>query len=343
MTPPPMNHLHTILSRATGLDAAALIVKERPALAYQSNRLYDVWADDRHLIAKEYLRPDELAVAPACEFNALHRLAELDVAPQPVFYDPALGPVVVYAYMAGEMWNRKRPSPAQLRQLAELWLQITALPVDGLWLSRGHDASPMELAARFRAWLQTYRAWSVAHYPPAVPLADLSLDVLQTRQPLFASLERLPATLRFCRSDNRFANVIARPDGRLGLVDWEDSGLRDPACDVADLLTHANQEDLLDEQDWRPFLDHYLPFHQAADAAFAERLHGYLTIFPLFWLALLLNAGLRKAQTGALPGWEINEMPANERLRRYLARALAWPDAAFDSHLASLPARRFFP
>ncbi len=30
----------------------------RPALAHQSNRLYDVWVDGQHLIAKEYLRPD---------------------------------------------------------------------------------------------------------------------------------------------------------------------------------------------------------------------------------------------------------------------------------------------
>jgi len=70
---------------------------------------------------------------------------------------------------------------------------------------------------------------------------------------------------------------------------------------------------------------------------------NYLAIFPIFWLALLLNAGVRRAQAGALSGWQINEMPANERLRRYLARALAWPDAAFDSHLASLPVARFFP
>ena len=343
MAPQPTNRLHTILSRATGLDAAALTVKERPPLAYQSNRLYDVWAGDRRLIAKEYLRPDELAVAPACEFNALQRLAGLDVAPQPVFYDPALGPVVVYAYMAGEMWNRKRPSPDQLQQLADLWLQLHALPVNGLWLSRGHYASPLELAGKFQLWLQTYREWGAAHFPPAVPLADLSLDILQTRQPLFESLERLPVTLRFCRSDNRFANVIQRPDGRLGLVDWEDSGLRDPACEVADLLTHANQEDLLDEEGWRPFMDRYLPVHQAADAAFAERLHSYQAIFPIFWLALLLNAGVGRAQTGALSGWQINEIPANERLRRYLARALAWPDAAFDSHLASLSSSRFFP
>jgi len=343
MIPQPTIHLHRILSRATGLDAAALTVKERLPLTYQSNRLYDVWAGDQHLIAKEYLRPDELTVAPACEFNALQRLAGLDIAPQPVFYDPALGPVVVYTYMEGEMWNRKRPSPDQLRQLAERWLQLNALPVNGLWLSRGHFASPMELAGRFQGWLQTYREWGAAHFPPAVPLADLSLDILHKRQAVFASLERLPPTLCFCRSDNRFANVIQRPDGRLGLVDWEDSGLRDPASEVADLLTHANQEDLLDEQGWRPFLDHYLPVHQTADTGFAERLHGYLAIFPIFWLALLLNTGVRRAQASTLSGWQINEIPANERLRRYLARALAWPDAAFDSQLASLPASRFFP
>ncbi|MBK8986164.1 MAG: hypothetical protein IPM39_08795 [Chloroflexi bacterium] len=71
--------------KATGLDMAAFVVRERLALTHQSNRLYDVWAGDRHLIAKEYLQPDELAVAPARELNALQRLAGLDVAPQPVF------------------------------------------------------------------------------------------------------------------------------------------------------------------------------------------------------------------------------------------------------------------
>jgi len=59
----------------------------------------------------------------------------------------------------------------------------------------------------------------------------------------------------FCRSDARFANVIARPDGRVGLVDWEDSGLRDPARELADLLHHPNQEDLIDAEGWQPFLD----------------------------------------------------------------------------------------
>jgi hypothetical protein len=30
----------------------------RPALPHQSNRLYDVWIDGQHVIAKEYLRAD---------------------------------------------------------------------------------------------------------------------------------------------------------------------------------------------------------------------------------------------------------------------------------------------
>lgn len=91
------------------------------------------------------------------------------------------------------------------------------------------------------------------------------------------------APLCFCRSDPPFANVIARPDGRVGLVDWEDSGLRDPACELADLLHHPNQEDLIGPDAWRPFLDRYLPSRRA-DAGFSERLRGYLAFFPVFWL-----------------------------------------------------------
>jgi thiamine kinase-like enzyme len=67
----------------------------------------------------------------------------------------------------------------------------------------------------------------------------------------------MPAPLVFCRSDPRCANVIARPDGRLGLGDWEDSGLRDPGREVADLLLHPNQEDLVAGPVWDAFLRPY--------------------------------------------------------------------------------------
>jgi hypothetical protein len=83
-------------------------------------------------------------------------------------------------------------------------------------------------------------------------------------------------------------------------VDWEDAGLRDPARELADLLNHPNQEDLLGPEGWRPFLDRYLP-SRAADAGFGERLHGYLALFPVWWLGLLLAEGMRREEPG--PAW----------------------------------------
>ncbi len=333
----------TVLTAATGQAAATLLVRQRPVRQYQTNRLYDVWANGRHLIAKQFIRPDELTTAPACEFGALQRLAHLDVAPQPLFYDPALGPVVVYVFLEGQSWPRRPPTARQLEQLADLWLRIQDLPPDGLWPSRGQQPPTGELAAQFRAWVGNYAAWAAANFGPALPLAQLILDLLAQRQSLFDDLTHVPAPLRFCRADDRFANFIQRPDGRLAMVDWEDSGLRDPAREVADLLTHVDQEDVVDEAAWRPFLARYIPVQQAADPWFEARLHAYRAIFPLFWLAWLLNYGLQRAQSGQLAGWHINEMPANERLRRYLARALAWPQTDFSAPLSGLGESLFFP
>ncbi len=340
---PVTSQLQRILNAATSQATPTLRVYPRPFGHYQTNQLYDVWANGRHLIAKQFLRPDELTIAPACEFGALQRLAHLDLAPQPLFYDPALGPVVVYVFLEGDAWPQRRPSAEQLRQLADLWLQVHDLPPDGLWLSRDQKQSAGELARQIQTWLRNYAVWAEANFVTAVPLARRCLNLLDQRQPLFDELDQQPVMLRFCRSDARFANFIQRPDGHVAMVDWEDSGLRDPAREVADLLTHANQEDLLDEVAWRPFLEHYTPALQATDPWFERRLHAYRAIFPLVWLAMLLNAGAQKAQTGGLAHWLINDMAANERLRRYLARALTWPDTDFDLQLAELEDSLFFP
>jgi thiamine kinase-like enzyme len=128
----------------------------------------------------------------------------------------------------------------------------------------------------------------------------------------------------------------------LGLIDWEDSGLRDPARDLADLITHPNQEDLLHRNDWQAFLTPYLARRGQLDATIQARLHLYLAIFPIFWLAILLEHGIQKARKGTVSGWHTNRLPTNERLRRYLARAQAWPDMDFHQQLAALESIEFF-
>lgn len=119
--------------QAFGWQSAMLTVRLRKPLAIQSNRLYDVLGEGRHYIAKQYLRSDELSSAPAREYKALQLLAPLDIAPRPVYYEPASGPVVIYEYMPGEMWDRQAVSPGDLSRLLEVWLQINAAQAD--WLA----------------------------------------------------------------------------------------------------------------------------------------------------------------------------------------------------------------
>ena len=156
-------------------------------------------------------------------------------------------------------------------------------------------------------------------------------------------LEYRPVRRYFCRSDARFANVVERPDGRLGLVDWEDSGLCDPAREVSDLMFAANQEDLLSSDEWEAFLRPYLAVQTPRDPLLRQRIHLYAALYPLYWLALLFRIGLERAREGTLATWTVNGLPADVRLRRYLARALAWPDRDFSGQLAELEDLRLFP
>lgn len=338
--------LQTIVAEATGLSPAAISISPRPPLDNQSNQLYDVWAINRHLIVKEFLKPDELQDAPVREFRALELLASLDIAPQPVLFQPltpSLGPIIVYEFMEGEMWDRHCPTAAELAQLAEVWLKMNAASTDDMWVSRGHNLSFSEIEARFRALFQTYAAWVEAEFAPGRQAVDLCFALLESRRIVMRELSDYTPPLCFCRADPRFANVIQRPDDRLGLVDWEDSGLRDPARDLADIITHPNQEDLVSPSEWQAFLQPYIAVRGELDSHLLRRMHLYLALFPAFWLAVLVREGMRLVGTDRLAGWNVHGLPANEKLRRYLARGLAWPEMDFSNQMKTVADVEFFP
>jgi aminoglycoside phosphotransferase (APT) family kinase protein len=328
------------IAHATGLDVAALSVRHRRPMPHQANRLYDVYADRRHLIAKEYMSDEELD-GPLNEYRALRLVEPLDIAPRPVFFDPSLGQVVVYEFLDGTMWDRRVPSAAELSSLADRWVELHSLPIEGLWIGRGQARNAPTQVLRLRAPIERYAAWAAGGDAARRDAAATCLRALE--RGLVNGLPLIPevAPLCFCRSDARFANVIARPDGRVGLVDWEDSGLRDPARELADLLLHPNQEDLFDTDGWQPFLDRYLA-SRAANAGFAERLRGYMALFPVFWLGVLLDDALRRTAAGTLDGWQINALEPNQRLQRYLARSLAWPATDPAAALADVAHMAFF-
>ncbi|HEX9074506.1 MAG TPA: aminoglycoside phosphotransferase family protein [Anaerolineae bacterium] len=331
--------LEAVVVQATHLPISAIQISPRPPLDYQSNRLYDLWINDQHWIVKEFLHAAEWQEAPRREFRALELLAPLDIAPSPVSYDPALGPVVIYQYMPGEMWDRRRPTPGDLARLADLWLKMNDIPTEGVLPSRGMDRTMAEIETGIRTGFQTYADWTRTVFPAGERAADLCLELLAERRFVIHEIFDRKPHLCFCRADPRFANVIARPDGRLGMVDWEDSGLRDPARDLADLMCHPNQEDLLSSEEWNAFLEPYLGVRSTFDDEIGERMELYLGIFPLFWLSVLLRQGIQRTNTDQLAGWKINHLPANERLRRYLHRGLVWrhPGSNISTHVAFFP------
>ena len=73
-----------------------------------------------------------------------------------------------------------------------------------------------------------------------------------------------------------------------------------------------------------------------------QRLRGYLAVFPVFWLGILLGDGMRRIADGEFDNWMINEMEPNAGLRRYLARAQTWPESDATMALANLSGVEFF-
>jgi len=335
------------VTAALGLASDEASLTLRSPLNYQSNRLYDLTVGGSHWIVKEFCKPDEFDLAPRREFGALELLDHLDVAPRPVHLQtdarPPLGPFVVYEYMPGQMWDRHRPSGQELSQLADIWLAFAEVPVNDLPIARAYRGSLAEDATGWQRDFEAHAAWAEANFPPALPAARLCQQALAGHQDTIQELSNTRSRLVFGRSDSRFANVIARPGGRLGIVDWEDSGLTDPALDIAELLVHANQEDLVSATEWEAFLAPYLAIRRPADPGLERRIELHQAMLSLMWLSILVSLGLSKAQSGCLNGWLVNEMPANQRLIRYLARILAWPAADFSFQLQTLNGLRFFP
>lgn len=100
---------------------------------------------------------------------------------------------------------------------------------------------------------------------------------------------------------------------------------------------------MLEWEEWQPFLQPYLAGRTVQDPGLPRRMHLYLALYPLAWLGWLLSAGVTRAKGGELQQWMIHEMAPNQKLRRYLVRATAWPNPDFGNERETLVDVVFFP
>ncbi|MCI0713432.1 MAG: aminoglycoside phosphotransferase family protein [Chloroflexi bacterium] len=335
--------MQSLIAHIAGVSSPDIIIQPRRSLDIQSNRLFDVFFGDKHWIAKEYLKPAEFAESPLREFQGLTLLSDLDIAPRPIHYEPhtpTTHPIVIYEYMEGEMWDRRKPSPAQLRQLADVWLLQANIKAEGLWMCNGGG----RVATYFVDWLNrsidAYRQWVDAHFPSGREAGSLTQQALHKCVAAAAALDSGSPLLCFNQSDTRFANVIQRPSNVLGLVDWEDCGLEDVGRNLAGLLLAPNQEDLLSFDEWQAFLEPVMTSQNRTMPGIEKRFWSYMLLTSMFWCGLFLSIGVGRT---TFEGWVANGLPVEVRLQRYLARALAYPSLNFTSQLEQIRALRFFP
>src|SRR5438105_35954 len=108
-----------------------------------------------------------------------------------------------------------------LNTLQTIAARATGLPPATSALSpRGPQAYS---AALIQAHLRAYADWVEAEFPAGRAAATACLGLIEHRRNVVDELSAANPALCFCKADPRFANVIQRPDGRLGLIDWEDS------------------------------------------------------------------------------------------------------------------------
>lgn len=205
-------------------------------VASGNNRLFRVTRDVDDWAVKFTIRDDRDRARR--EFNALTLLDRTGpgLAPRPVHleldrYDLS---VVVQNWIDGTpLWSPPADDATWL-QILRAYRRLHSLPSpDGAPWGAAHGpllipTTPEEIVSGTQAFAE--------QIPPTGQSARLS-ELLQTLRGL--KWLELPETRCWAHGDTNIRNLILTPDG-IKLVDWEYSGVTDPAHEIAKLMSHSN-------------------------------------------------------------------------------------------------------
>jgi len=234
---------------------------------------------------------------PEREWAALSLLSEHapDLAPRPLRREVAAdgSPVVVMSRLAGASLGAEPLTPAELAGLGVVLRRLYDVPAEVVEATGLSERTFGPTVAR-----STIREWA-AEEPDLGPCRDPSL-VTSALTVARAWLDAPAAGL-----DRVLDPVLGLADGNIGnavwdgttcrLVDFEDSGLSDPAFEVADLVEHVAVR-----------LPGVLAPEQVVaavglDAGQCARCAAYRPLFASFWLVMLLpgNRGFLRNAAGS--------------------------------------------
>lgn len=243
--------------------------------------------------------------APAREYFAMEALAPREIAPRPVAYvragqlGPGQWPIVVYQRMAGEMWDRPRPLRRRDGRSGPAVAGHPRGAGSGRAAGAGHRGRGRPAAsppAECLAPLCGLGPRSGTALPPDG--AGAGGGRLASRGCCRRKGGELPVREVYCRSDARFSNVIARPDGRLGMVDWEDCGVGDPAQFVADLRIGTKSGGLDQRRGLAVVLGPVSWHAWPARTTLARRVALYELLVASLWLGWMAERVLTDAAAG---------------------------------------------
>jgi aminoglycoside phosphotransferase (APT) family kinase protein len=253
------------------------------------------------------------------EFNALTLLGHLapGVAPRPIYCDPDryAQPVVVQAWVEGTALWLPPSDDAAWRQILETYHRLHAIQPDEA-ARLGLPAGPL-----LGPWAPDEQVAAIVAYarqlPPAGQSARLTelLDTLQ--QTRFPSL---PHSLCWGHGDPNVRNIILAEPGAV-LVDWEYSGVTDPAHEMAKLMSHALVSGAGEDR-FQWLAEQYAALSGAADMLARIRLHYALCLAS--WCARLLfgyHVLLQQPSPRLVGHGPEAEISTTDNIDRYFERA----------------------
>lgn len=200
------------------------------------------------------------------------------LAPKPLERSTADGvPALVMSRVPGRSLGESKLRGDELQALGRALRELhCAVPVEQLRDVPERHWGPREL-------ISTVRPWANEPHPPVSARVESALDAARSwlATPAVTELEGPLAERVFALADGNLGNYIW--DGeRCRVVDLEDSGVSDPAYEVADLVEHVTVtlRDLVAVDELVAVL-RFTPEQEA-------RLLSFRRMFAVFWLLMLL-------------------------------------------------------